>query len=54
MAKGQRARTKKTSAGVHGGGGKGRPLTGIEKILLSRHHNKQWWAKHRAEIAKVK
>lgn len=48
MAKGQRARTKKTSAGVHGGGGKGRPLTGTEKILLSRHHNTQFWKNFKA------
>lgn len=40
MAKQQRSRTPKTSAGIHGGGGKGRPLTGIEKILMSRHHTK--------------
>lgn len=34
MAKGQKQRAKKTSQGIHGGGGKGRPLTGIEKILM--------------------
>lgn len=41
MAKQQRSRTPKTSAGIHGGGGKGRPLTGVEKHLISRHHTKQ-------------
>lgn len=35
MAKQQRSRAKKESKGIHGGGGKGRPLTDIEKILIS-------------------
>jgi hypothetical protein len=35
MAKGQRQRTHKESKGIHGGGGKGRPLTDIEKINIS-------------------
>lgn len=34
MATGQRQRAHKTSKGEHGGGGKGRPLTGVEKVLL--------------------
>jgi hypothetical protein len=37
MATGQRTRTPKTSAGVHGSGGKGRPLTGIEKINIGNN-----------------
>lgn len=35
MPKQQRSRTPKTSKGIHGGGGKGRPLTSVEKILIS-------------------
>jgi hypothetical protein len=34
MATGQRQRKKKTSAGLHGGGGKGRRLTMVEKINM--------------------
>ena len=34
MATGQKQRAHKTSKGIHGGGGKGRPLTGVEKVLL--------------------
>lgn len=34
MAKTQKKRTPKRSNGVHGGGGKGRPLTDVEKVNL--------------------
>ena len=34
MASGQRKRNKKTSKGIHGGGGKGRPLTHVEKVNM--------------------
>jgi hypothetical protein len=34
MPKQQKSRAHKESQGKHGGGGKGRPLTGIEKILM--------------------
>ena len=34
MGKQQKSRAKKVSKGIHGGGGKGRPLTGVEKVLL--------------------
>jgi hypothetical protein len=34
MATGQKQRAHKTSKGIHGGGGKGRPLSGVEKVLL--------------------
>lgn len=34
MASGQKARKPKTSQRIHGGGGKGLPLSGLQKILL--------------------
>lgn len=34
MPKVQRKRATKTSKGIHGSGGKGRALTGVEKINL--------------------
>lgn len=52
MPKQQRSRTPKKSAGINGGGGKGRPLTGIEKINISRHNVKQRVANLKAAAAK--
>lgn len=34
MAKGKRKRKSRTSQGIHGGGGKGRPLSTVEKVLM--------------------
>jgi hypothetical protein len=55
MAAGQKQRKPKTSQGLHGGGGKGRPLTGIEKILfgggLYRNINKPNFGKKVVENA---
>lgn len=34
MSNSKKKRTPKTSKGIHGGGGKGRPLTEVEKINL--------------------
>lgn len=34
MASGKRKRKSKTSQRLNGGGGKGRPLTRVEKVLL--------------------
>ena len=34
MAKGKRKRKHRVSQGIHGGGGKGRPLSTVEKVLM--------------------
>lgn len=54
MAKQQRSRTPKTSAGINGGGGKGRPLTGVEKHLISRNHTKHVIANMKRDKAEAK
>lgn len=36
MANSKRKRTPKTSKGIHGGGGKVRTLTAVEKVLLGK------------------
>lgn len=55
MGKQQKSRASKTSNGVHGAGGKGRPLTGIEKILMNgglyRNVNKPNFGKKVTETA---
>ncbi len=48
MPKVQRKRTPKTSKHEHGAGGKGRPLTGVEKINMGGgllRNVKPRWAK---------
>lgn len=58
MAKVQKQRAKKTSNGVHGGGGKGRPLTPVEKVNISNGGlmvgcAKRWREKPNAAQAKA-
>jgi len=49
MGKQQKSRAHKESKGIHGSGGKGRPLTGVEKINLRGggllNNVKSRWAK---------
>jgi hypothetical protein len=58
MAKVQKQRAKKTSKGEHGSGGKGRPLTQVEKINISNGGlmvgcAKRWREKPNAAQAKA-